>query len=280
MLINIKGTYLDAKPVDQPRARGFVKLSAKYVEGRSRIDKLHQSGSLKVLFPRNQTSFLQAVTVNTAGGATGGDQFKIDATVKKNARLTLTTQAAERAYMAQEFTAASIQNKVTVEKNAQLHWMPQETILFENSNLSRSLVIDMHETSKCLLVEPLVFGRIASGERLNSVKIRDHIEIRKNGYIHFLEKLFLSNNITEHLRSATIANGANVMVLVVYIGSDAGKLLPVVRSMLPETAGASLVKKDTLVLRALAPNSYEMRHFLIPVLKRLSGNLLPKPWMI
>ena len=70
MLINIKGTYLDAKPVDQPRAIGFVKLSAKYVEGRSRIDKLHQSGSLKVLFPRNQTSFLQAVAVNTAGGAT------------------------------------------------------------------------------------------------------------------------------------------------------------------------------------------------------------------
>ena len=90
MRINIKETYLDAKPVDQPRAIGFVKLSAKYVEGRSRIDKLHQSGSLKVLFPRNQTSFLQAVTVNTAGGATGGDQFKIDATVKKNARLTLT----------------------------------------------------------------------------------------------------------------------------------------------------------------------------------------------
>ena len=63
--------------MDQPRARGFVKLSAKYVEGESRIDQLHQSGSLKVLFPRNQTSFLQAVTVNTAGGATGGDQFKI-----------------------------------------------------------------------------------------------------------------------------------------------------------------------------------------------------------
>ena len=240
------------------------------MEGQSRIDQLHQSGSLKVLFPRNQTSFLQAVTVNTAGGATGGDQFKIDATVKKNARLTLTTQAAERA----------VHNKVTVEKNAQLHWMPQETILFENSNLSRSLIIDMHETSNCLLVEPLVFGRIASGERLNSAKIKDHIEIRKNGSIHFLEKLFLSNNITEHLSSATIANGANVTVLVVYIGSDAGKLLPVVRSLLPETAGASLVHKDPLVMRALAPNSYEMRHFLIPVLKRLSGNLLPKPWMI
>ena len=70
--------------MDQPRARGIVRLSAKYVEGRSRIDQLHQSGSLKVLFPRNQSSFLQAVTVNTAGGATGGDQFKIDALVKKS----------------------------------------------------------------------------------------------------------------------------------------------------------------------------------------------------
>ena len=138
----------------------------------------------------------------------------------------------------------------------------------------------MHETSKCLLVEPLVFGRIASGERLTSAKIRDHIEIRKNGSVHFLDKLFLSNNITEHLSSSTIANGAHVIALVVYIGSDAGTLLSVVRSLLPETAGASLVQEDTLVLRALAPNSYELRHFLIPILRQLSGNLLPKPWMI
>ena len=271
---------MHAKPVDQPRARGIVRLSAKYVEGRSRIDQLHQSGSLKVLFPRNQTSFLQAVTVNTAGGATGGDQFKIDALVRKNACLALTTQAAERIYMAEKSTTASIINSVRLEENAQLHWMPQETILFEKSNLSRSLIIDMHETSKCLLVESLVFGRIASGERLKSAKIRDHIEIRKNGCIHFLDKLFLSNNITEHLSCPTIANGAHVMTLAVYIGSDASKLISVVRSLLPETAGASLVQKDTLVLRALAFNSYEMRNFLIPVLRRFSGNLLPKPWMI
>ena len=108
--------------MDQPRARGIVRLSAKYVEGRSRIDQLHQSGSLKVLFPRNQTSFLQAVTVNTAGGATGGDQFKIDALVRKNACLALTTQAAERIYMAEKSTTASIINSVRVEENAQLHW--------------------------------------------------------------------------------------------------------------------------------------------------------------
>ena len=71
--------------------------------------------------------------------------------------------------------------------------------------------------------------------------------------LHILRKLFLSNNITEHLSSTTIANGANVTVLVVYIGSDAGKLLTVVRSLLPETAGAPWCKKIPLLCELWLP---------------------------
>ena len=52
------------------------------------------------------------------------------------------------------------------------------------------------------------------------------------------------------------------------------------RDMLPETAGASLVRDGVLFLRGLSSDGYELRRWLMPVLRRLGAEELPKPWMI
>ena len=86
-----------------PRARGAVELSSKAFEGRSVLAGLRQSGAFKVLFPRSQGT-LQAILINTAGGVTGGDRFALEAGVAASTHVSLTTQAAERAYRARNPT--------------------------------------------------------------------------------------------------------------------------------------------------------------------------------
>jgi urease accessory protein len=49
---------------------------------------------------------------------------------------------------------------------------------------------------------------------------------------------------------------------------------------LPETAGASLLNENLLVLRALADDSLSLRRYLIPVLELLSGQSLPAVWRL
>jgi len=64
--------------VTQPRASGVLCLSARTQADKTQIEKLHQKGSLKALFPRPVGTHLDVVSLNTAGGITGGDRFRVE----------------------------------------------------------------------------------------------------------------------------------------------------------------------------------------------------------
>jgi len=82
------------------RARGAVAFDVHLVDGVTRRGRLHESGSLRVRFPSPEDDGLSAMFVNTAGGVAGGDRFDTEIVVGEDARLTLTTAAAEKIYRA------------------------------------------------------------------------------------------------------------------------------------------------------------------------------------
>lgn len=244
------------------------------------MDGLRQSGSLKTLFPRGSDGAMQAVLVNTAGGVTGGDQFTLSAEVASLTQLTLTTQTAERAYRALPGQVGSIENRIHVHAGARVNWLPQETILFQNSALHRKLSIEMEEDARILLVEPLVFGRTTRGESLTDATLHDRIEIRRDGIPHFLDAVRMEGDLAAQLAHSNVAAGALSIALVLYVAPDAEAHLAPIRHGLPPTAGASLIHSDTLLVRILAIDSFDLRRSLVPLLNRLSHNSLPRPWMI
>src|SRR5665811_1894415 len=83
------------------RARGKVAFDVHQVEGVTRRNHLHESGSLRVRFPSPEAEGLSAVFVNTAGGIAGGDRFDIEIATGEGSRLAVTTAAAEKVYRAQ-----------------------------------------------------------------------------------------------------------------------------------------------------------------------------------
>ena len=169
-----------ATPLEQPRAVGSARVSSKVAANGSTIDALRQSGALKLLFPRNPDR-VESIVVNTAGGITGGDDFRIEAKAGDRSHLTLTTQAAERIYRAQPGQTGSLSTRLSVGADATLHWVPQETILYDNAALNRSLRVDLAKTATFLMVEPVLFGRQAMGETLTSAHFADQIDVRRDG---------------------------------------------------------------------------------------------------
>jgi len=269
-----------AAAATQPRARGAVRLVA---GGRVRtaIRDLYQSGSLKLLFPRGPGRSLQAVAVNTAGGVTGGDRFSVEARVGDGARLTLTTQAAERAYKAaKDSPPGIIGNRLEVGDGARLDWLPQETILFQGCHLDRRLTLDLHGSAEALVVEPLVFGRLAMGEVLTSARLRDRIEVRRDGRLVYLDSIALGPDMAAQLARGALGAGARAVATVVLASPRAEAWLGDLRGFLPASAGASLVRDDILCARILASDGFALRSTLIPLLSRLSGEDIPRPWMI
>ncbi len=262
----------------QPRAIGDVFLGVKSRRNRSEIEDLRQSGSLKCLFPRRTGKHLDAVLVNTAGGVTGGDAYSCTAEIASDC--TLTTQAAERAYRAIGSEPGRVVNRINVGPSARLNWLPQETILFDGCALTRRTYISLQGDAKLLFCEPVVFGRTAMKETIRSGVFSDRVEIHRNGVPVYLDATRMEGDIQQQLDRPFVANSARAMASLVYVAADAESQLDPVRALLPVTAGASLLLPDVLVLRLLAPDGFELRKSLIPVLNQLYQPDLPRCWML
>jgi len=262
-----------------PRARGRVALSSKQVNGRTVLSDLHQSGAFKVVFPRSD-DWLRPILLNTSGGVTGGDRFALDVHVAADTQISLTTQAAERAYRAQPGEVGHIRTTAKVFGKGCLHWLPQELILYNGCALDRRLRIDLSAKARLLMVEPVVFGRAAMGEILTEGHFHDRIEVTRAGQPLYRDALRLEGDIAANLARVGTAHGAAAMASGLYVASNAEAVLDAVRQHLGDLGGASLLQPDVLALRLIAPDSHILRQHLLPVLDLLSQSTLPISWRL
>ena len=120
------------------RATGTLKAT---LRGRdNRIGELYQKGSSRLFFPKNFSKTKECVVINTAGGITGGDKFESSIKASEESSVVVTTQAAEKVYKS-NYGSAEVETKFFASKNSKLLWLPQDTILFSKSNLSRKIAI-------------------------------------------------------------------------------------------------------------------------------------------
>ena len=263
-----------------PRTIGSLDLRVKVTARESQIAKLRHSGSMRVLFPRQDDTGLTAVMLNTAGGITGGDRFEISVHAAVNSRVTVTTQAAERAYRANVGETGAVDVGLNAGAGARIDWLPQETILYDGSTLRRRLNVQLEPGATFLAVEPLVFGRVAMGEDLRSAEFRDDWRVRVGDELVFADALHLSGDVQQQLARASVAGGARAMASVLLVSPNAEAYLDQVRALLSETGGASLIRPGVLFVRVLSDDSYLLRRTMLPILKLLNQADLPRTWMI
>lgn len=263
------------------RARGALSISAQLGYGNTtRLKNLRQEGSYRAIFPAPSAGKLDAVLINTAGGITGGDQFSVSVTAQTDAHISVTTQAAERIYRAAAGCTGRISNHLRVAKAARLFWLPQETILFDGCQIDRALDVDVDATGSALILEPLVFGRQASGETLRSCAFQDRVSITSNGQPIYLDCIRMNGDLAAALARSAIAGGARAMASLVYVDPEARRLLAPCRALLPTTAGASMLSERVLVVRMLAQDSFALRAALLPILKLFTNDTVPKNWRL
>lgn len=233
---------------------------------------------MKLLFARNPAR-LDAVAVNTSGGLTGGDRLRLKVTAGPDTQVSVTTQAAERAYRASAGTA-NVETELHVEADAQLLWLPQELILFDGAALSRRLHCDLAQGARFLMVEPVVFGRSAMGETIKDLTFRDQIEIDRAGRPLYRDTTTLQGDMVAHLQRRGVAQGAGAMASLLYVAPDAEAQRDWITQALPTRGGASLLAPDVLALRMLAADGFELRKSLLPILDHLTENTLPASWRL
>lgn len=261
-----------------PRAAGSIEISARRRGPATVLGTLFQKGSAKVLLPRTLDPGLTAVLLNTAGGVTGGDRFETRATAAGDAHLTLTSQTAERAYRALPETVGCVSTHLRGAAGATLHWLPQETILFDGAALSRRLDVELASDTTLLAVEPVVLGRAAMGETVRNLSFSDQWRIRRNGELIYADALRLQGNAATLTGSRATLDGARACASLVMVSPDAERHLMPLRALMPETGGASVIRDGVLAARLIAADGFQLRRALIPILELLRGAALPRPW--
>jgi urease accessory protein len=265
---------------DANRAVGRIALAVGKTDGATRRRRVHEAGSLRVRFPnRDGLGGLDAVIVNTAGGMTGGDKFTIGVDVGAGAALTVTTAAAEKVYRSLA-PPTEIAVKLDVGEGGTLAWLPQETILFDQVRLRRTIDVNLAPGAQLLLAEAIVFGRSAMGEAVKSGEMSDRWRVRRGGALVFAETLRLEGAIADMLaRSAVAAGGIAVATVLASPGAETE--VNAVRAVTGDCRGevAISVWNGQAVARLVAPSGDMLRHDLIAVLRALGTAPLPRLWL-
>ena len=262
------------------RASGRVAFAVAADSGESRRRKVHEAGSLRVRFPNaSSKTTLDAVLVNTAGGMTGGDRFDIDVAVGAGARLTVTTAAAEKVYRSLG-PDTKLNIKLDVGPGGALAWLPQETILFDQVRLRRTIEVDLAADANLILAEAVVFGRSAMGETVLRGHLFDRWRVRIGGALAFAETLRLDGAIAQLLARRAVAGEAVAIASVIkFPGDEAGAAA--VRDAEKDFAGEVGVSawNGLLVARLVAPDGAALHRDLTCVLTALNAMPLPRLWL-
>ncbi len=219
------------------------------------------------------------MTLNTAGGLTGGDAFDIQLQLDAGAQLTAATQTAERAYRSTG-TPARMEISLKLDAGACLHWLAQETILFEGSHLRRRLTLDMAPDATALIVEPVILGRAAMGETPEALHFRDSWRLRRDGQLAHAEETRIIPPLAA-LREGSAGLGENrAFATMIYLGPDAEDRLEPLRAAcatLPLRAAAS-AWHGKLVVRLAAPGGQPLRNALLALIPLFRSSPLPRVW--
>lgn len=262
------------------RAIGRIAFSVEAATAASRRRRVHEAGALRVRFPNvADKGTLEAVIINTAGGMAGGDRFDIDVALKAGARLTVSTAAAEKIYRSLG-PDTDIGVKLDIGAGAALAWLPQETILFDQVRLRRTIEADLAPDSSLLLAESVVFGRSAMGETVVEGQFFDRWRVRVGGALVFAESLRLDGAIAQRMARRAVAGESVAVASVLKLPADE-KAVAAVRAMEKDFAGEVGISawNGLAVARLVAPDGAALHRDLVGVLTALSDMSLPRLWL-
>jgi urease accessory protein len=270
----------DLSAIAPQRAKGSARLATKSVDGRTRIDVFYQEGAGKIRIPESFDGSMEAVLINTSGGLTGGDRIDWSVDAGADTKVTVTTQACERIYKSSGGDAC-VAARLSAGPGARLHWLPQETILFDRGSLSRTLDADLAEDAELIALEAILLGRKAMGETVAEGSLGDRWRVRRNGKLIHAEDLRLSGEIDRLAsRRATLA-GNLAFATLLYVGERTEAIMAKLHGLLGDKLAGSSQWKGKLVIRMAAEDGFALRKILVPAISLLrNGEPPPKVWHI
>lgn len=263
------------------RSVGRAEVGFSRPEDRTTLRQLFQTGSARVILPRVSGPVPEAVFLNTSGGLTSGDRLDLTMNLEAGARVTATTQTAERAYAAPD-GPAEVRVRARLDARARLHWLPQETILYDRCHLRRITEIDLATDAACLICESVVLGRHAMGEAVTTANLFDRRTVRREGAPVWIDAVGFGAPALAAAGSAAMLGMARAFGVIALIARGAEDALAAVRRVLDEPGARAAASgwDGKCVIRVIARDGWPLRRQMIRALEVLGQAPLPRVWQM
>ncbi len=205
------------------------------------------------------------------GGVAGGDSLQLDLVCKENTSTLVTTPGASKFYQSNGFTAWQSQN-LSVKESACLEWLPQETILFNGSNVNSTTKVKLESSSTFIGWEVVSFGRPACLEEFSTGVFKQSFEIWCGDKPLLIDKVTVKDR-AEVFSSLWGLQSQPVMGLMTVVNQETKLLQQAkvnIQEKIKDHAHLSVsVMNDVLVCRCLDTNSMSIRDQFIEIWKTI-----------
>lgn len=140
----------------------------------------------KPFYPES-SAVCHAYIIHPPGGVVQGDNLAIQVNIESGAHALITTPAAGKFYRSSGDVACLTQT-LQVADSAFLEWLPQETLLFNDSQVHLKTHIKLAAQARFIGWEMLCLGRKASAEPYIKGNCRQHFEVWRDGQPLFIER--------------------------------------------------------------------------------------------
>lgn len=272
--------FPEAGPSHQ-RAEGAVRANADFDGRFTRVERLYQSGCLRMLFPNTHRTDLAGVIVNTAGGLTGGDRLETDIRVRPRATLSVTSQAAEKVYRSAAGDA-EILVRLDVGESGELAWIPHQTILFNGGRLQRRIEAHVAQDASLWLMESLVLGRLALGEEISAGKVEENWQVWRGGQLVHAEAFRMDCAELAGRSSASLA-GQKCVATLLHVGPGIDAKLHEARRIMetdPQLESGASAWNGRLLIRLAGRDPAAIWHLQVRLLCGLRSVNVPRNLMM
>ena len=168
-----------AQPASAAGVRATARITAATRGGTTTLPVLDGDGPFELRRLRSRGTEARVCVVGAMSAPLGGDRLRIEATAQQNAALHITSAAATLALPGPTPEHATYDVHLTVEEDAELHWLPKPLICAAGSKLRQTWTVDLAPTARLVLREEQVLGR--TGEPPGHVATR--LTVRRGGHM-------------------------------------------------------------------------------------------------
>ncbi len=199
--------------------QGQIDLQFRRSGDKTILQKSYTKAPLKIqrsFYP--EIEVCHTVILHSAGGMVGGDRLSYQINLEPASQVLITTAAAAKIYRSTgEFARQQI--AISLDCDAYLEWLPQDTIIFNSGLYAQNLRIDLAAGAVFCAWDIVRLGRSARAETFTQGCWQNALEVWKEGQPLWIDRQQIKGEQWESLQATA---GQPILGLFVWLGEAIG----------------------------------------------------------